>query len=71
MTFASKVSYLKQFERILRHYTSTTHPHDFEMWIDLRSQGASLITPIPGYSTHGESAWLTPLINWNNVNSNS
>lgn len=71
MTFASKVSYLKQFENILRHYTSTSHPHDFEMWIDLRNQGASLITPMPGYSTHGESAWLTPLINWNNVNSNS
>lgn len=64
MTFASKVSYLKQFEPILRHYTSTTHPHDFDMWIELRAQGASLITPIPGYSTHGESAWLSPLINW-------
>ena len=71
MTFAGKVSYLKQFENILRYYTSTSHPHDFEMWIDLRNQGASLITPIPGYSTHGESSWLTPLINWNNVNSNS
>jgi hypothetical protein len=71
MTFASTVSTLKQFETTLRRYTATSHPHDFEMWIDLRSQGASLITPIPGYSTHGESAWLTPLTNWNNVNSNS
>lgn len=71
MTFAAKVECLKQFEPTLRKYTSTPHPHDFEMWIDLRNQGASLITPIPGYSTHGESAWLTPLINWENVNSNS
>jgi hypothetical protein len=71
MTFASKVSTLKQFESTIRQYTSTSHPHDFEMWIDLRNQGVSLITPIPGYATHGESAWLSPLTNWNNVNSNT
>jgi hypothetical protein len=71
MTFASKVSTLKFYEPTLRKYTSTPHPHDFDMWIDLRNQGASLITPLPGYSTHGESAWLAPLTNWNNVNSNS
>ena len=64
MTFASKVSTLKKYESILRKYTSTPHPHDFEMWIELRKNGALLITPLPGYSTHGESAWLTPLINW-------
>lgn len=67
MTFASKVSSLKQFETTLRQYTSTTHPHDFEMWIDLRRQGASLITPIPGYSTHGETAWLSPLNDWAHI----
>jgi hypothetical protein len=71
MTFAAKVSTLREYESTLRKYTSTTHPHDFDMWIDLRNQGASLITPLPGYSTHGESAWLAPLINWNNVNSNT
>lgn len=64
MTFAAKVSTLKEYESTLRKYTSTTHPHDFDMWIDLRNQGASLITPLPGYSTHGESAWLAPLIDW-------
>jgi hypothetical protein len=67
MTFASKVSSLKQFESTLRQYTSTTHPQDFEMWIDLRRQGASLITPIPGYSTHGETAWLSPLNDWAHI----
>jgi hypothetical protein len=64
MTFASTILTLKQLESIIRQYTSTTHPYDFEMWIDLRNQGASLISPIPGYSTHCESLWLTPLINW-------
>lgn len=71
MTFAGKVSYIKQFEKTMRSHTSTTHPHDFDMWIDLRNQGVSLITPIPGAATHGESAWLSPLIDWNHVNSNT
>jgi hypothetical protein len=71
MTFAAKVSTLKKYEATLREYTKTSHPHDFEMWIELREQGASLITPLPGYSTHGESAWLTPLINWTKYVSNN
>lgn len=64
MTFAARVGTLKKYEEVLRKYTSTSHPHDFEMWIELREKGASLITPLPGYSTHGESAWLSPLTNW-------
>jgi len=64
MTFAAYASKLKQFEPTLRKYTATSHPYDFEMWTDLRSQGTSLITPLPGYSTHGETAWLSPLTNW-------
>lgn len=64
MTFASKVSTLKKTEPILRKWTSEAHPHDFEMFIELINSGESLITPIPGYSTHGETAWLTPLVNW-------
>jgi hypothetical protein len=27
-------------------------------------KGKVLLTSIPGYSTHGESAWLSPLTNW-------
>lgn len=72
MTFASTVRTLKKYLNTLRKWTSTNHPHDFEMWIELRTLGATLITPIPGYSTHGETAWLAPLINWNKyVDSNT
>lgn len=67
MTFAAKVKTLREDESILRKWTSTTHPHDFQMFLELRDKGRSLITPIPGYSTHGETAWLTPLINWKNI----
>jgi hypothetical protein len=67
MTFASKVKTLREDESILRKWTNTTHPHDFQMFLELRDKGRSLITPLPGYSTHGETAWLTPLINWNQI----
>jgi hypothetical protein len=67
MTFASKVSTLKKTESTLRKYTTGTYPQDFHMFLDLRDQNELLITPLPGYSTHGETAWLTPLTDWNNI----
>jgi hypothetical protein len=67
MTLASKVSILKQTENILRKHTSGTYPNDFHMFIELRENNHLLITPIPGYATHGETAWLSPLTNWNEI----
>jgi len=67
MTFAAKVSTLKRVEPILRKHTSGTHPNDFQMFLELRQLGELLITPLPGYATHGESAWLSPLTDWSNI----
>jgi hypothetical protein len=67
MTFASKVSTLKRVESILRKWTTGSYPDDFKMFLELREQGELLITSIPGYSTHGETRWLAPLTNWQNV----
>jgi hypothetical protein len=67
MTFATKVSTLKQTEDILRKHTSGTHPNDFNIFMELRENNHLLITPLPGYSTHGETAWLSPLTNWNQI----
>lgn len=64
MTFAAKVSTLREVEPILRKHTSGTHPFDFQMFIELYKNNRFLITPIPGYSTHGETAWLAPLTDW-------
>jgi hypothetical protein len=64
MTFASRVKTLKQDEDVLRKWTSETHPHDFNMFIELKQRGRRLASSIPGYSTHGETPWLTPLTNW-------
>ena len=67
MTFASKVKTLKENESILREHTKDSYPKDFDMFIELRKINQILITPIPGYSTHGETAWLSPLTNWKNI----
>ena len=67
MTFASKVKTLKRTEETLRKWTNGEHPNDFKMFLELRDNGESLLSPIPGYSTHGETKWLTPLINWREV----
>jgi hypothetical protein len=67
MTFAAKVSTLKRVEPILRKYTQGSYPEDFKMFLELREYNELLITPLPGYSTHGETAWLTPLIDWSKI----
>jgi hypothetical protein len=66
MTFAAKVSTLKRDEAILRKWTNGTHPNDFEMFKELCING-KLVSSIPAYSTHGETQWLSPLINWENI----
>jgi len=67
MTFASKVKTLRKTENILREYTQGSYPRDFDMFVHLYNSAHYLVTPIPGYSTHGETAWLTPLIDWSEV----
>ena len=67
MTFAAKVKTLREDEEILRKYTLGEYPRDFEMFLALREKEHGLITPIPGYSTHGETAWLTPLTDWSKI----
>lgn len=65
MTFAAKVSILKRDEAILRKWTTIDeYPRDFDMFMELREAGRSLITPIPSVATHGETAWLAPRIDW-------
>ena len=67
MTFAAKVSTLKRVEPVLRKHTAGTHPNDFQMFLELRQLGELLITPLPGYATHGETRWLSPLTDWSKL----
>jgi hypothetical protein len=68
MTFASTVRTLKRTETILRKWTNQGHyPDDFKMFMELRDKNELLVTPLPGYSTHGETAWLSPITDWSNI----
>ena len=68
MTFAAKVKTLKKYVHILKEYTKGSHPYDFDMFIDLiLNFNVTLLSPIPGYSTHGETRWLSPGINWKEI----
>lgn len=64
MTFATKVKTLHKSEHIIRKWTLTNHPYDFDMFVELHKNNYTLISPIPGYATHGETNWLCPLTNW-------
>ena len=67
MTFASKVKTLKEDLGIMKTWTIGTYPDDFKMFLELRDNGRTLITPLPGYSTHGETQWLSPFTDWRKV----
>jgi hypothetical protein len=65
MSFACKVSRLKEdYDLILKH--SSAHITDsFKFFIELnKTKGIPVLSSVPGYSTHCELAWLSPLTNW-------
>jgi hypothetical protein len=63
-TFALLGKTLKSDYSILKKYAEKPSWSDFYMFIELGQMGKSLVTPIPSFSTHGETNWLAPLINW-------
>lgn len=67
MTFCTKVKTLREDEAIWRKHTTGTYPKDFDAFIELRNNNRSLVSSIPGSATHGETAWLSPLTDWENV----
>lgn len=64
MTFAVKVKTLKEDEDVLRKWTAGNHPYDFQMFMELKQRGRRLASSIPGFATHGETDWLSPLTKW-------
>jgi hypothetical protein len=64
MTFAAKVSTLRKNAATIRKWTVGSHPYDFQMFLELVSGGNTLASAIPGMSTHGETKWLAPGVDW-------
>lgn len=80
MTFATKVTLLQKDQFFFRLFTvglikkgfpflkflqEGRGPHDYYLFISICFlKKRLLISSIPGYSTHGENKYLTPLFNW-------
>lgn len=65
MTFAARKQTLLEDKATWESHTMDgSHPNDFGAFIELRTLGRSLITPIPGFSTHCEPQWASPLVEW-------
>jgi hypothetical protein len=67
MTFACHMGTLWDDWKVWEKWTSETHPHDFQAFLELREKGRTLLSPIPTLSTHCEPAWLAPLVDWSKV----
>lgn len=67
MTFASRVRTLREDAAVFRKYCETPgRPADFELFCEL-CKARRLVSSIPGFATHGETAWLAPLIPWEEI----
>jgi hypothetical protein len=64
-TFASTVQTLKEDYQIITKYANNPYWNDYQMFVQLRAIGRSLLSPIPAYSTHGETKWLSKPIDGN------
>jgi len=80
MTFASKVHLLQKDRLIFKLFTiglirqggpllkkisERKIPADYNIFIFLtRCKSRLLISPLPGFSTHGETKFLSPLVDW-------
>lgn len=65
MSFACSVKRLQQDKDLLYKYSSGRITQSYELFTELRdTKGISVISSIPGFSTHCESRWLTPLTDW-------
>lgn len=67
MTFATTVKVLREDEEVWRKHSTGICPRDFDAFIELREKGRTLATPLPGYSTHCDVQYPSPLIDWETV----
>jgi hypothetical protein len=67
MTFASTVKTLREDAEVWRTHSTGVCPRDFQAFLDLRERGRTLATPLPGYSTHCDPQFPSPLTDWSAV----
>jgi len=68
MTFATTVKFLKLDKTNMEHFCRGNKPRDFAMWRNLITKyKRTLISPLPGYATHGMTRRLSPFRNWEEI----
>ncbi len=65
MTFGIKGKTIKKDKQIWEKYLLTPYPRDYDAFCELiQVENRSLISCIPGLSTHSELPWLSPFTKW-------
>ena len=66
LSFAVKFKNFKKYFNIYKKFNLINEgkTKDHEMFLELWKNGSNLITPIPGYASHMDLAWLSPMIDW-------
>lgn len=65
MTFATYVKSLIFDEQTFRDFTIPRNfIFDHQLWLSLGQKGKMLGSTVPGFSTHGEVEFTSPVINW-------
>ena len=68
MSFACTVERLVDDHLLLLKYSSNSITDSYGLFSELvKTKQVSVLSSVPGYSTHCESAWLSPLTNWNKI----
>lgn len=72
MTFAAKVKTLREDLNTIKSLTNSrfesNYPYDFYLFQELMTKYNRVLgSSVPGVSTHGESRWLSPLVNWSKI----
>lgn len=68
MSFAAKISRLKEDYELLMKYSSNNITDSFKYFTELsQNKGIPVLSSVPGYSTHCETLWLSPLTNWEEI----
>jgi len=69
MSFAARVSRLKHDKPLLEKYSSNSITNSFGFFTELsKEKGVAALSSVPGFSTHCETAWLSPFTNWEEIN---
>lgn len=69
MTFATLVKTIRDDnDEVMAFFSSRErHPDDFDLWLTLSVKGKHLASTVPGCSTHGETALLSPCVDWTTI----